>query len=66
MIVTDMDRCKERIAEEERLGTQAATPEAGLAHFQTAMLYKAQLAKLARASCGQSATHRPAPRHIAW
>ena len=44
----DIDFCRKRIAEEERLGDGATSPEAGESHFQLAMLYKAQLATLLR------------------
>ena len=46
----DIDFCRKRIADEERLGSGASTPEAGEAHFQLAMLYKAQLATLLRSA----------------
>jgi hypothetical protein len=42
--------CRRRIAEEERLGAAAQTPEDAAAHFQLALLYKAQLRILMRSS----------------
>jgi hypothetical protein len=42
--------CQRRIAEEERLGASAATPEEATAHFQLALLYKAQLNILLRSA----------------
>jgi hypothetical protein len=48
MMEGDIEHCARRIAEEERLGGEAPSLEAGLVHFQLAMLYKTQLAVLAR------------------
>lgn len=40
--------CRRRIAEEEAFAQSSGSPEAGLVHEQTAMLYRAQLATLMR------------------
>lgn len=48
MIQSDIEYCARRIAEEERLACEAASPEAGVVHSQMAMLYKSQLAALRR------------------
>jgi hypothetical protein len=42
------DHCRRCIVEEERLGNEAPTLEAGERHFQLAMLYRAQLAVVER------------------
>lgn len=39
----DLQYCERRVAEEDRLARDAGSPEAGLIHEQTAMLYRAQL-----------------------
>jgi hypothetical protein len=44
----DIEDCKRRIAEEERLTIAAGSPEAGEAHAQLVMLYKTQLAVMMR------------------
>lgn len=44
MLERHVRQCEMRIAEEERLATQAGSPEAALAHFQAAMVYKTELA----------------------
>lgn len=46
----DIDHCRNMIAKEVALGFRSMSPEAGDAHFQLAMLYRAQLASLERMS----------------
>lgn len=48
MVQGDAEFCRKRIAEEERLGNAAPSIEAGMSHFQLAMLYRVQLASLMR------------------
>ena len=51
MIRSQIERCRARIAEEERCALMARTPEARHAHAQMVMLYRAKLAMLLR-ECG--------------
>lgn len=48
MLHDEIAVCERRIAEEEKLGAKAASPEDAAAHFQLALLYKAQLRVLLR------------------
>ena len=50
MIRSQIERCRARIAEEERCALLAPTPEAQHAHDQMVMLYRAKLAMLLRES----------------
>jgi len=45
--------CRRRIAEEERLGALAQSPVDAAAHYQLALLYKAQLRVLSGADSDQ-------------
>lgn len=42
------DHCRARIAMEEKLASEASSPEAAESHWQLAMLYRVQLNLLAR------------------
>ena len=44
MLDVQIRRYERRIAEEERLAGQAGTPDIAIAHHQTAMLYRTELA----------------------